>query len=225
MDELLNQLNYSFSDNFSIVNFVVNILIATILLYILSEVYIRFGNAISNRHQLAKVLILVGLTTFIIISIVKSSLALSLGLVGALSIVRFRTAIKEPEELGYFFISIAIGLGLGANQILPVVIGFIVLIAVIVFLSRSQLKNALTQNLFISLTCNEEQRSDITNKITTILNENANQVNLKRLTHSGQDLNLNFIINVANFEKIQTVFDALQKVDKGMDISFIDNQI
>ena len=52
----------------------------------------------------------------IIITIVKSSLALSLGLVGALSIVRFRTAIKDPEELSFLFISIAIGLGMGANQ-------------------------------------------------------------------------------------------------------------
>ena len=52
----------------------------------------------------------------------KSSLALSLGLVGALSIVRFRTPIKEPEELAYLFISIAMGLGLGANQILATVV-------------------------------------------------------------------------------------------------------
>ena len=52
----------------------------------------------------------------VMITIVKSSLALSLGLVGALSIVRFRTAIKEPEELSYAFLSIAIGLGLGADQ-------------------------------------------------------------------------------------------------------------
>ncbi len=51
--------------------------------------------------------------TLLVISIVKSSLALSLGLVGALSIVRFRTAIKDPEELIYLFFSIAIGLGMG----------------------------------------------------------------------------------------------------------------
>ena len=47
---------------------------------------------------------------------VKSSLALSLGLVGALSIVRFRAAIKDPEELVYLFLCIAIGLALGAEQ-------------------------------------------------------------------------------------------------------------
>ena len=51
----------------------------------------------------------------LIIFVVKSSLALSLGLVGALSIVRFRSAIKEPEELTFLFLNIALGIGFGAN--------------------------------------------------------------------------------------------------------------
>ena len=67
------------------------------------------------------------MTTMLIITIVKSSLALSLGLVGALSVVRFRTAIKEPEELSYLFFTIAIGLGFGANQTLITVIGFVLI--------------------------------------------------------------------------------------------------
>ena len=50
------------------------------------------------------------MTTMLIISIVKSSLALSLGLVGALSIIRFRAAIKEPEELAYLFLAIGISI-------------------------------------------------------------------------------------------------------------------
>jgi hypothetical protein len=50
-----------------------------------------------------------------VIFVIKSSLALSLGLVGALSIVRFRAAIKEPEELIFLFFCIAVGLALGAK--------------------------------------------------------------------------------------------------------------
>jgi len=51
------------------------------------------------------------MTTIFISTVVESSLALTLGLVGALSIVRFRTAVKEPEELSYMFLAITIGLG------------------------------------------------------------------------------------------------------------------
>ena len=70
-------------------------------------------------------------------------MALSLGLVGALSIVRFRTPIKEPEELAYLFICIAAGLGLGANQTVPTVVAiFIILIVMILMKNKdgSQMK-------------------------------------------------------------------------------------
>ena len=64
MDELLSQFDFNFTDNFSISSYVINIIIAAILLYILSIVYRRYGKSISNRTQLSKVLIIVGLTTF-----------------------------------------------------------------------------------------------------------------------------------------------------------------
>ena len=62
-------------------------------------VYAKYGNSLSNRKKLMQTFVLISVTVMLVISIVKSSLALSLGLVGALSIVRFRAAIKEPEEL------------------------------------------------------------------------------------------------------------------------------
>ena len=65
-----------------------------------------------------RTLIVISIVTFLVITVVKSSLALSLGLVGALSIIRFRTPIKEPFELSYLFLSIAIGLGFGAGQVI-----------------------------------------------------------------------------------------------------------
>ena len=70
----------------------------------------------SNSFLMQNILTIVGLSTVLIIAVVKSSLALSLGLVGALSIVRFRTPIKDAEELGYLFLVIATGLAAGADQ-------------------------------------------------------------------------------------------------------------
>ena len=77
--------------------FVGNLLIAFILAHILSLVYVKYSNSLSNKKIFSNNFYLITLTTTLIITVVKSSLALSLGLVGALSIVRFRAAIKEPE--------------------------------------------------------------------------------------------------------------------------------
>ena len=225
MNELIDQFDISAPEDFSIQTYVFGIVICAVLLYLLSIVYIKFGKAISNRSQLSRVLILVGITTFIIISIVKSSLALSLGLVGALSIVRFRTAIKEPEELGYFFISISIGLGMGANQLFPTLIGFFVLILVIVVLSKSSLKNSISQNLIIAMTSQSQEKSKITAEISKILQRSANQVDLKRIKYSDDRINLNFLINVASLDTINEINDNLLRINDGIEITFIDSEV
>ena len=88
--------------------------IAIALGHVLSWHYVRFAHVLSNKRKFARIFVFIAATTFLMITVVKRSLALSLGLVGALSIIRFRTPIKEPEELAYLFLAIAIGVGLGA---------------------------------------------------------------------------------------------------------------
>lgn len=82
--------------------------------------YLRFLYRRTSRNlaadSVARVFPLLTMVTIAVIAVVKSSLALSLGLVGALSIVRFRAAIKDPEELVYLFLCIGVGLSLGAEQ-------------------------------------------------------------------------------------------------------------
>ena len=88
-----------------IFDFVVNLFLAALVAHLLSLIYVRYGNALSNRSVFSKNLVIITMTTTVVITIIKSSLALSLGLIGALSIVRFRTPVKEPEELIYLFFS------------------------------------------------------------------------------------------------------------------------
>jgi uncharacterized membrane protein YhiD involved in acid resistance len=225
MDELLSQFSISIDNTFSISNYIINIVLCASLLFVLSLVYRKFGNSISNRGQLAKVLILVGLTTFIIISIVKSSLALSLGLVGALSIVRFRTAIKEPEELGYFFIAIATGLGMGANQLLPTIIGLAMVILIIVLFRKNIFKDTLTQNLLITTQIKQENQTNATEKIAEIINQHVSQVEVKRINYAAQEMDLNFLVKVKSLEKLNTIQNNLKEIDKDMSITFLDNTI
>jgi uncharacterized membrane protein YhiD involved in acid resistance len=77
----------------------------------------RFGSPQASSNSISRIFPLLTMVTIAVIAVVKSSLALSLGLVGALSIVRFRAAIKDPEELVYLFLCIGIGLALGAQQV------------------------------------------------------------------------------------------------------------
>lgn len=125
MNELEQILAQEAFAELSIIATLLNFLICAASLYLVSFYYRRFSVSLGGKSHITSVLPLIGLTVFIVITVVKSSLALSLGLVGALSIVRFRTPIKEPEELGYLFLTIAIGLGFGAgfNFLTPILAG------------------------------------------------------------------------------------------------------
>ncbi len=140
----------------SVTDFLVNSVLIIIMSWLLSITYQKVSKTLSNRKDFSANFMLLAFTTMLIITIVKSSLALSLGLVGALSIVRFRAAIKEPEELSYLFFSIAMGLGLGANQRYIVAVAFVVLMLILwsrFFVGTKQ----RSQNLFISMTAAADQ--------------------------------------------------------------------
>jgi uncharacterized membrane protein YhiD involved in acid resistance len=109
-----------------------NLSIGLVMAVVWALVIARTTRLVVDHNQYLPMFLLLIPTMVLIITIIKSSIALSLGLVGALSIVRFRTPIKEPEELLYIFVAIAIGLGLGANQVMVTVIGFAVVVAVLV---------------------------------------------------------------------------------------------
>jgi uncharacterized membrane protein YhiD involved in acid resistance len=93
-----------------------NMAIGGVLAIYVRGLYRRFGSSIGNRDSFSAVFPMLTAVTVLIIFVVKSSLALSLGLVGALSIVRFRAAIKSPEELVYLFFCIGLGVALGAEH-------------------------------------------------------------------------------------------------------------
>ncbi|MFT5048885.1 MAG: hypothetical protein ACI8QZ_000272 [Chlamydiales bacterium] len=93
-----------------------NLVLTLLVAQVLAWHYVRFAQVLSNKRKFARSFVFIAGTTLLVITIVSASLALSLGLVGALSIVRFRTPIKEPEELAYLYLTIATGIGMGANE-------------------------------------------------------------------------------------------------------------
>ena len=225
MNDLIELLNFNSDETFSFTNYLINIALCAVLLFLLALVYRKYGKSLSNKVQLSRVLILVGLTTFIIISIVKSSLALSLGLVGALSIIRFRTAIKEPEELAYFFIAICIGLGFGANQPLPTVIGIFVLFIVILITHKGTVRESINQNLILNLAGTKEKNTTaLQSKFTEVISKNSARTELIRLNKTEDSLNFNFLVTLKDYDSINTLTNELTELDQTVNITFIDSK-
>jgi hypothetical protein len=221
MKDLLNQLISTDSYNIPIIGFIVNLLIASAISLALGELYTRFGNSLSNRKLFSKNFMLITATTVLIISIVKTSLALSLGLVGALSIIRFRAAIKEPEELAYLFLAIAIGLGFGANQGGATIVAFMVISLIIIF--KGMISSA-DEDYNMNLLILHENSSDLDiNKIINLVKRNCKSVRLKRYDKTENSLNTAFSVEIKNHKKLIDLQTELNKLDKNIKITFLDN--
>ena len=175
----------------------------------------------SNKKDFSKIFVPLCLATTLIITIVKSSIALSLGLVGALSIVRFRAAIKEPEELVYLFIIIALGLGYGANQFVITFFGFVLIIIILIIISKFTIKEKeLSANdLDISITIKKKITEEELKKIEEIILSISNKVKLSSTIFLENETSLNFEIELNTFNDLNIIRSKLQNKFKEINIS------
>jgi len=213
-------LIYNSSDPLSIQTLVINIGIGFIISVLLKKHFLIFGSTLSNRHELASVFPFILLTTLLIIMIVKSSLALSLGLVGALSIVRFRTPIKEPEELAYLFIAIAIGLGLGANQVLPTIIGSFLILALMAILGKRKI-NLNNKNIYLSLEISSANNNYL-DQLNSIISKHALSYDLRRYDIRNNSISATYFIDVSSIEMLSTLSRDLTTNIDNVAITFLD---
>jgi len=207
----------------SLPDFIINIVLTGLLSFTLGLLFIRFGGTISNRKKFARTFTMTAMTTMFIITVVKSSLALSLGLVGALSIVRFRAAIKEPEELSYLFLCIAIGLGFGAGQRGITVIAFAIICLVIVSKRFFQTSVENNQNLFLTVTSNQTNELAL-GDIVDVLEQQCSRVSVKRFDEGNSFLEASFLVEFTDFKKLQTATAELKAMEGIEKVTYFDNQ-
>lgn len=220
----MNEVNFAVSNSIEIFSFTMMLLGVWVLSSLVSLHYNKFFPHISRSQSMGKTLIMISTITFLIITVVKSSLALSLGLVGALSIIRFRTPIKEPFELSYLFMSIAIGLGYGANQWLPTSIVIIFSLVVLTFYSKNSNK-FLEGSYFIYMDFEKSENDMAIEDILLGIGQNINvDMDLRRIDRNLEStkITINAIIN--SNEDLVKLNKDLVEILKPTSISIVDNQ-
>ncbi|MEN9676932.1 MAG: hypothetical protein RIS76_2828 [Verrucomicrobiota bacterium] len=202
--------------------FLVNFLLAALLAHLLGRIYARFGHALSNRELFGRNFVVLTMTTMLIITIVKSSLALSLGLVGALSIIRFRAAIKEPEELGYLFICIAIGLGLGAQQTVITLIAFAVLTGILA-LSHIVRGREPGPNLYLTLSGPRATGTGLP-QLVSGLQQHASSVKLRRFDETDDQIEASFQVSFDDVGKVESCLQHFRNLHGQTRVRFVEDR-
>ena len=171
----------SFVDKMTSISFL-DMFIAMILSFavglFIMQVYKKIFKGVMYSSTFAMSLLALTLITTLIILGVTSNVVLSLGMVGALSIVRFRSAIKEPMDIAFLFWSISEGIVLGAGLIPLAILGAVFIGIVMVLFANKK----TTDNPYILVVNCKNDISE--NSVLNILSKNVNKYCVKSKTIS-----------------------------------------
>lgn len=208
-------------DELSVIAVFVNFLGAISVSFIVSKFYGRYSTSLTGKAHISVILPILTGIIFLIIVVVKTSLALSLGLVGALSIVRFRTPIKEPEELTYIFLAIAIGLGFGAGFPSITLLIVMSLLTVIYFFLSNKNSKSSEYNLVVNWSgAHVTQRA-----VRDAIYELSSSLKLVRFEHSREASSAVFLMQVSQGANIDTVIDRLNELDENLTVTFFEAKV
>ena len=169
---------------------VLNIGIAAVLgFFIFISYYISHRGTIYSKKFNASLVILAALTGTVM-TVIGNNIALSLGMVGALSIVRFRTAIKEPMDIAFLFWSIAAGIVLAAGLIPLAVLGSLFVGAVLLVFSRQ--KNGESPYILV-VRCASPREEE---QVRALVEARVRRLNLKSKAVSPGEIELNFEVRL-----------------------------
>ena len=200
-----------------------NLVVVLVLGQVLSIHYRIFAKVLSNKSKFAPMLVFIAAATMLVISVVKTSFALSLGLVGALSIIRFRTPVKEPEELAYLFLAVGAGVGIGADQRVATSLMLAGILLYVAVMRRAGLQTDSAQTLLhVSGDLNGMNRQTALDQLTAKVLEHAAEVDLRRVDVSGESFDSTLSVNLAGAQGVGPILDAIETAFPGSTVSIVE---
>lgn len=124
------------ADAYTVENIVFNLITTTVLALFIYFIYRKSFSGVIYSQSFNVTLVMVCIITATVMMTIGSNMALSLGLVGSLSIIRFRTAIKEPRDIAFLFWAIAIGLAAGTGEYLIAITGSLIIALLLLIFNR-----------------------------------------------------------------------------------------
>lgn len=175
---------------FSTVDTLVGMLFALVIGLFIFMIYKKTFNGIMYSTGFAMTLVGLSLVTTLVIMAVTSNVVLSLGMVGALSIVRFRTAIKEPMEIVFLFWALAVGIVIGAGMIPLAVIGSVIIGVILVLFANRKIRNT---PYILVIDCADEKAEE---SALNLVGRSVDKYLIKSKTVSGSGVELTAEIRV-----------------------------
>jgi uncharacterized membrane protein YhiD involved in acid resistance len=145
--------------------------------------------------------------------VIGNNLARAFGLVGAMSIIRFRTAVKETQDIMYIFFSLAIGMAVGVSQYGLALFGSFFIGIITYILSKSKFSTPVKSDLLLQFSYNSsENDSSAYNELIDSYCRKSKLINAKAIG-TGELLELSYYVGFKNKQKSTEFVQKLRKID------------
>ncbi|MBE6072278.1 MAG: DUF4956 domain-containing protein [Clostridium butyricum] len=202
-------LKSSFVEKLSSISYldmVIALLLAFVVGLFIMQIYKKTFKGVMYSESFAVSLLALCLITTLIILAVTSNVVLSLGMVGALSIVRFRSAIKEPIDIAYLFWSISAGIVIGAGLIpLAIIASIFIGTVMILFVNRKTTNNPY----ILVVNCKNDNSEDNALKL---LSKSVGKYNVKSKTVSPVN-GIEITVEIGLKKKTTEFVNAISKLE------------
>lgn len=210
---MLNDLNNIFNVTATPQQIILNLIVALFAGILISIFYRKSYNGPGYQASFVNSLILLVIITAIVIMVIGNNLARAFGLVGAMSIIRFRTAVKETQDIMYIFFSLAIGMAVGVGQYGLALFGSVFIGSITYFLSKSKFSTPIKSDLLLQF--NYSSKNNGTPAYSQLIDtycKKSKLINAKALGNE-ETLELSFYVGFKNKEKSTEFVQRLRKVD------------
>jgi len=203
--------NLSSGASLSFADIFVGLSATLICALIISWVYKNAYQGVLYQKSFNLSLILAALITTSIIMVISGNLILSLGMVGALSIVRFRSAIKDPLDIVFMFWSISIGIANGVANVKVSLVATVFLSVIILILTKIPLK----QSAYMMIIKFDKK---LEKKITNLIELNSARFRTKSMNYKGSQIEL---IGEIRLKKGIDISEKINTIDPNIEINLI----
>jgi len=201
--------------NYSNIEILININVAIVVGIILSVVYRATHKGLSYSQSFAQTLVFIALIVALVMMVIGGSLARAFALVGAMSIIRFRTVLKDTKDMSYVFAALALGMGAGTSNYFLVGVGTLslTLLAFALYITNF---GAIYKSEFI-LRFRFEQTGNSRDYLE-VINELCKRSNLLHMEPSGDNSSLSLTYDIALNDELMAK-DLTQRIGSLSNIS------
>jgi hypothetical protein len=209
-------INLNTGAHLAIIDVIIALFVTLMCASIIVWTYKNTYQGVLYQRSFSVTIVLAALVTTSVIMVISGNLVLSLGMVGALSIVRFRAAIKDPLDIVYLFWAISIGIANGVAYIKVSITATIFLSVIMVLMKRMP----LTGSTFLLVV---KYNSDISSDITNIVNESSKRFKMKSKSVKNQNYEAVYEVRGINQDELMSRLDQNINVIDSTLISYSNN--